>query len=165
MGYDVTFERQKISALFDLKGKADGMADWAGAHLPAFPEQPNTFTDKDGMTLCFIGRDHWILRADIDREKALLGTLKPEDAPPELSIVRVSDTMTFFRVIGPDAAQIMAIASPLDLHPSVFLDHAITFTEVFHLKALVRRVDGGFEFAIEQSFANLVEDYLSRATA
>ncbi|UWQ90335.1 sarcosine oxidase subunit gamma [Rhodobacteraceae bacterium M382] len=165
MGYDVTFQRQKISALFDLKGKAEGVADWAGAHLPAFPEQPNTFTDKGGMALCYIGRDHWILRAEIGSEEALLEALKPEDAPPDLSIVRVSDTMTFFQVTGPDAAQIMAIASPLDLHPAVFSDHAVTFTEVFHLKALVRRIEDGFEFAIEQSFANLVEDYLSRATA
>ncbi len=163
MGYDVNLERLEISALFDLKGQPGALAEWAGDHLPPFPKRPNSLTEKNGNTLAYIGRDHWILRADIEQEEALIAALKPESAPPDISIVRISDTLTFFQVTGPDADQIMAIACPLDLHPSVFSKDAVTYSEVFSLKALVQRIDGGFEFAVEQSFGNMVDDYLDRA--
>lgn len=165
MGYDVNINRLEISALFDLKGRAEALADWAGDHLPDFPERANSQTHKDGASLAFIGRDHWILRADIDQEDTLAAALRLDDVPSDLSIVRVSDTLTFFRITGPDADQIMAIACPLDLHQSVFDPSSVTFSEVFNLKALVQRIDGGFEFAVEQSFGNLIADYLGRAAA
>lgn len=79
--------------------------------------------------------------------------------------MRVSDTLTFFDITGPDAGEIMSIACPLDLHHTVFGDLDVTFTEVFGLKALLLRAIGGFEFAVEQSFGDMIADYLARATA
>ncbi|MCV2866352.1 sarcosine oxidase subunit gamma [Defluviimonas sp. WL0075] len=157
--------RQEISALFDLKGDPDALRQWAGRILPAFPDAPNRKSVSDRDSLYHIGRNHWILRAEIEREEPLSAALKPDAAPADISIVRISDTLTFFDVTGPDAAQIMAIACPLDLHPATFGDTAVTFTEVFGLKALLCRVADGFEFAVEQSFGNMVSDYLARATA
>jgi sarcosine oxidase subunit gamma len=165
MGYDVNIRRQGLSALFDLKGAADQITAWAGTHLPPLPGAPNSRSEKDGMQLFFIGPDHWILRAPIAQEDALAGALKPETCPADISIVRVSDTLTFFDLTGPDAAEVMAVACPLDLHPSVFGADSVTYTETFGLKALVQRVEGGFEFAVEQSFGNMVTDFLNRAVA
>jgi sarcosine oxidase subunit gamma len=106
-----------------------------------------------------------LLRADIACEDALTTGLRPADAPPDISIVRVSDTLTFFRITGPDAAQVMSIGCPLDLHPDVFLGDAVSYTEFFGLKALVMRCDDGFDCAVEQSFSDMIADYLERATA
>lgn len=163
MSYDVTFQRCGMSALFDLKGAADAVRGWVGDALPNFPDRPNHRTEKDGKELYFIGRDRWLARAPLDEEKALGARLKPTDCPADISIVRVSDTLTFFRVTGPDANQIMAIACPMDLHDSVFDAKAVTYTEVFNLKALVMRCQDGFEFAVEQSFADMIDEYLSHA--
>ncbi|WP_166417169.1 aminomethyltransferase family protein [Cochlodiniinecator piscidefendens] len=165
MGYNVTINRQGLSALFDLKGKKGAMSDHAGGILPVFPDQHNTYTQSAGSTLFHIGRNHWILRGDISAEDTLISTLKPDQAPSDVSIVQVSDTLTFFSVVGADAAQVMSIACPLDLHSSVFGADAVTYTEVFGLKALVLRQEGGFEFAVEQSFGDLIQDYLDRAIA
>lgn len=165
MNYDVTFQRCGLTALFDLKGAADAVGAWVGDALPGFPDRPNHRTERDGADLFFVGCDHWIARAPLEQEEALEARLKPTGCPADISIVRVSDTTTFFRVTGPDAKEIMAIACPLDLHDSVFGAKAVTFTEVFGLKALVMRCQDGFEFAVEQSFADMVEEYVARAMA
>jgi len=165
MGYDVSINRQGVSAIFDIKGSRDAVSKWVGAGLPAFPATPNTHTQQDARTLMYIGPNHWLLRSVIEDEPALDGLLRPDQAPADISIVRVSDTLTFFSINGPDAGDIMAIASPLDTDQSVFARNAATYSEAFGVKALVLRKSDGFELAVEQSFGNMIADYLSRATA
>ena len=164
MPYDATIERLPIFALFDLKGPQDALRDWAPG-LPDVPDAPNTLTRAEGRALCHIGRNRWLLRAPLDQEEALLAALRPAEAPPDISIVRVSDTLTFFRIEGPEAARVLSIGCPLDLHVQVFGENAVSYTEVFGLKALVLRSDQGFDCAVEQSFGDMVADYLSRAMA
>jgi heterotetrameric sarcosine oxidase gamma subunit len=165
MRYDVTINRLGISALFDIRGRAEALVGWAGIHLPALPDAANSYTTRAGCTLALIGPDHWILRAGLEQETALAAALNPSGAPADVSIVVVSDTLTFFTITGPDAARIMAIICPLDLHSSVFSNAAITYCEVLGLKALVTRTAGGFEIAVEQSFGDFVADCLACATA
>lgn len=163
MRYDVTLQRCGLSAVFDLKGAADALRDWAGDMLPPLPDHPNTRTAEGEVELYHIGRDHWLARAPLAQEEMLEAQLKPGACPADISIVRVSDTLSFFRVTGPDAPQVMAIACPLDLHEIVFGADAVTYSELFGLKALVLRCEGGFECAVEQSFGDMVEDYLTRS--
>jgi heterotetrameric sarcosine oxidase gamma subunit len=163
MPYDVTFDRLETQALFDLKGPREALQAWAGDALPPFPEWPNSKTGAGDTALMFIGPAHWLLRADLSREETLNAALRPAAAPPEISIVRVSDTLAFFRIIGPDADATMAIACPLDLHHNRFDADAASFTEAFGLRALVTRCHGGFDLAVDQSFGPMVSDYLTRA--
>ncbi len=164
MSYDVQIARLGIDAVFDLKGTSDAMGAWIKDTLPAFPARPNTRTERDGVALYYIGRNHWLARAPLDAEERLEQSLKPAGCPADISIVRVSDTLTLFRVTGPDATEVMAIACPLDLHDTVFAQDAVTYSELFGLKALVMRCEGGFECAVDQSFGDMVGDYLTRAT-
>ncbi len=165
MRYDAVAIREGAGALFDLKGDVSAVSAWAAHALPTFPTVPNTQNTQNDDTLMFIGRNHWLLSAPIEREAELLRALKPHESPVDVSIVRISDTQTFFSVTGTDAVHIMAIASPLDIHDTVFPENGATFSEVFGLKALILRQEGGFLFAVEQSFGNMVEDYLDRAMA
>lgn len=165
MSYYVKIARLSLNALFDLKGAPDAVQSWVGDALPKLSEQPNTQSEQEGVEIYHIGRNHWIARAPLEQEDALEAKLKPGDCPSDISIVRISDTLTFFRVTGPQAKDVMAIACPLDLHETVFGSDAVTFTELFGLKALIMRFEDGFEFAVEQSFGDMVADYLARATA
>lgn len=165
MPYDVTFTRLETQALFDLKGPRQALLGWAGDVLPVFPDRPNSKATDGRATLMFIGPDHWLLRADLSAEEALETALRPALAPPDLSIVTVSGTLAVFRLTGPDTPEVMAVACPLDLHESRFASDAASYTEAFGLKALVTRYAGGFDVAVEQSFAAMVTDYLSRVTA
>ena len=77
----------------------------------------------------------------------------------------VSDTLRFFHIDGSDALQIIAIACPLDTHPSVFPENGAGYTEIFGIKGLLVRSGDGFDIAVESSFADMIEDYLARANA
>ena len=164
MPYDAKIDRLAPFALFDLKGPQDALAAWAPI-LSDLPQSPNIFRRDGDAELCHIGPNRWILRAPLDQEDGLEASLRPTESPPEISIVRVSDTLTFFRITGPDAGQVLSIGCPLDIHEQVFGPHAITYTEFFGVKALVLRCDGGFDCAVEQSFGDMIADYLARAMA
>lgn len=165
MPYDVICERLDSKALYDLRGPRAALRAWAGDALPAFPDRPNSWTEAAGATLLFIGPDHWLLCADLATEEALDAVLRPAGAPPEISVVRVSDTLAWFRITGTQAAEVMAVACPMDLHESRFGPDGASFTEAFGLRALVTRCEGGFDLAIEQSYGPMVTDYLSCITA
>jgi len=164
MPYDAKINRMPPFALFDLKGPPADITAWATS-LPDFPKTPNTLTRDGDVALCFTGPNRWLLRAPLNRENDLNAALRPTDAPPKISIVRVSDTLTFFRITGPDAAEIISIGCPLDIHPNAFGPDAVSYTEFFGLKALVLRTEGGFDCAVEQSFGDMIDDYLSSAMA
>ena len=164
MTYDARIERLPIYALFDLKGPQKELNSWYEGKLD-FPERPNTLKRNNSTSLCHVGPNRWLLRDALENEAALTDALKPETAPAEISIVRVSDTQTFFRITGPDAAEIMSVGCPLDLHDAAFGPDAVSYTEFFGVKALVLRYEDGFECAVEQSYGNMIEDFLTRAMA
>ena len=165
MGYDVDIQPLEISAVIDLQGNADAIADWIGDALPRFPEQANTASEKNGLSLYWIGPDRWLLRADLERETELLELTRPADAPVDLSIVQISDTIQFFAITGNEAGEIISIASSIDHHPTVFPGNGVTYTDVFGIKGLlVRRVDG-FDIGVERSYGDMIEDFLARANA
>lgn len=163
MAYDVQITESPRAALFDLKGDAAALTAWAGSHLPPLPARPNSLTKAAAQTLCWIGPDHWILRADAAQEDALLAALRPGEAPAELSVVLISDTLVFFALTGPDADQVMAVATPLNFTRLAADD--VTLTEALGTKALLRRIPGGYEIAVDLSFAPMVQEYLHRIYA
>jgi sarcosine oxidase subunit gamma len=165
MGYDADILRIGARALFDLKGARNDLAKWTGDVLPAFPKQHNTMTTIHGIHLAHVGRDHWLVLADLEHEERLESSLNPTNAPVDISIVKISDTQCFFAITGADADQIVSIASPLDIHNRTFPENGATFTQAFGLKSLIIRQTGGYWLAVEQSFGDMMQDYLSRAMA
>ena len=165
MNYDVKIIREKISALFDLKGNSKDVQEYLKSFFKSFPKEPNTFVCENNWKLMSVGENHWILKAPIEDEENLISILKPEACPPSISIVLISDTLAFFSIIGPNASDIMSIATPLNITASEFLEENTTFSEVFGLKALISRVEHGFQFAVDRSFGDMVADYLNKTLA
>ena len=164
MGYAASFEKLPIGTLFDLKGPERLLGEWIGAGMvPEFPTAPNRLSRTNDMWVGHVGPRHWLLGAGLDREEALIAALRPHEALADVSIVRISDTMTSFRITGDDSPHVVAIGCPLDLHESVFPEDAISFSEFFGQKVLVRRCEGGFDVSVETSFGDMIEDYLTRA--
>ncbi len=165
MGYDAIITRLPLRALFDLKGKRDVLRNWCGDTLPPFPDHPNRLTEAHGRQLVHTGPGCWILMASLAVEQALTAALRPDEAPGDLSVVPISDMLTFFAVTGPEASDVMAVATPLDLHPRVFPPDGASWTEAFGIRALIRRIAGGYEMAVERSYADWFEEALVRTTA
>ena len=138
MVYEVKINRQEISALFDIKGNLQDVKELLAHFFQEIPEEANTSISKSGKTLMYIGKDNWVLRGPIEEEEELNSLLKSGAALSDVSVVLVSDTLTFFSVSGTGAKDIMAIASPLDFYETKFRENSVTFSEVFGLKALTR---------------------------
>jgi len=100
MVYEVKINRQKISALFDIKGSLLNVKELLASLFQKIPEEANTFISNNGKTLMYIGRDHWILRGPIEEEEELNTLLELGATLLNTSVVLVSDTLTFFSVSG-----------------------------------------------------------------
>ena len=165
MAYEVTITLLPLRAVFDLKGDEAALAAIGGDILPALPDQANHLVAGQECRVALIGPGHWLLLADLTVEDELTARLQPEKTTQDCSIVPISDALTFLAVTGPEAAEVMAVASPLDLHPSVFGPDRVTFTEAFGIKALVRRIEAGFEIGIDRSYADWFRTMLERTAA
>ena len=161
MSYRVAIQRMELVSLFDIQGGPEDVAGWAGEALPRFPQEANTRSRAGEIELYWIGRHRWMLRGPISQEHAITRSLRPEAAPPEVSIALVSDAYAFFEVSGPDAGQILSVATSLDF-PSL-PDNGACFTESFGQRALLVKRDQGYELAYDASYAAMMEDFLGRA--
>ena len=165
MTYNVKIHPRVLSALFDIKGSIGDVTAHLKEHIGSFPTEPNSYISQGDWKVFHVGLNHWILMAPINDEQKLLCSLKPDDAPASVSIVLISDTLTFFYLEGPDTFDIMSIACPLNLNNDTFTAESVTFSEMFGLKALIFRDGPGFQFAVDQSFGEMVFEYLNLTLA
>ncbi|MBX2885733.1 MAG: hypothetical protein KTR32_37600, partial [Granulosicoccus sp.] len=136
MGYDATIKRLDVSAIIDIQGEQSRIAEWAGNKLPPFPDVPNSASISNGLNLYWVGRMRWLLRADISREQELLSVLRPSEAPAEISVVQISDTLQFFSIRGPEAEDVISVVTPLDFHSTVFPQYGVSYTDICGRKGL-----------------------------
>lgn len=162
MTYDAGFSQRDLMALFDLKGSGADIADWCGDALPPLPSAPRTLTRDGDTELMWLAPEHWILRAPIGSETDLVARLRPDAAPLHVSVVRISDTLVFFALTGPDLDEALSVITSLDTHPGRFPADSATFTEALGIKALIIRTMRGMEIGVDRSFAPMVADYLTR---
>lgn len=150
-----------LCSVFDLRGRLDSLETWSDSILPEFPKVPNSYASDSNGELYWVGREHWLMRSSIELEESLCSSLRPGEAPTDVSVTLVSDADVFFEIEGDDAKALLAIASPLDIDamPRKFA----TFTEAFGQKALLIGREGSFEIAAENSYSPMIEDCLSRA--
>lgn len=165
MSYDVQISRVELCAVIELQGRQEAIASWVGADFPDFPTAPNTASTSKDISLYWIAPERWLLRTAIENEELLLSLTRADTAPLEISIVLVSDTLKYFQITGTDAEQVISIASSIDTDLSVFPENAVTYTEAFGIRALLLRSAGGFEIAVESSYADIFEAYLQRANS
>ena len=165
MTYDVKIQRKLVNALFDIKGSIRDVKSHLKEHINSFPVEPNSYISQGNWKILYVGPNHWILVAPIDEEQQLVSSLRPCDCPASISIVLISDTLTFFYIDGPDAFDIMSIASPLNLNIDDFTPETAAFSEIFGLKALIFRHGDGYQFAVDQSFGDMVSNYLDLTLA
>ena len=165
MTYKVKIQRKLLNALFDIKGSKRDVKSYLKECIKSLPVKPNSYIAQGNWKILYVGPNHWILLAPIDQEQQLVSSLRPHDCPASISIVLISDTLTFFHIDGPDAFDIISIASPINLNADAFTPETATFSEIFGLKALIFRHGDGFQFAVDQSFGDMVSNYLDLTLA
>jgi len=162
MGYQISIERQTLRAVFDIKGVENAVASRLSGLGLALPSEKNSISKANDITLCWIGKDHWLVLAPVEMETQLQTSLTPDDPALDCRVVLVSDVYAFFGITGPQANDIMAIASPLDTRLKTFPENGATFSELFGIRALILRQPNGFTVAVERSYADMIAAYFSK---
>ena len=158
MNYQVTITVADLHAMLDLKGDKAFLRTWPALAELTLPTTHNTSEMRASKCVYWIGKQHWLVRASLDQEQALCSIAKSAETIDEISAIMVSDVMSFYRIEGHDSDQVMSIASPLDVHSSVFPKNGVTYTEAFGIKALVVRCEGGYEIGVDRSYLNMIGD-------
>ncbi len=161
MAYQARLRILPLCTVIDIKGTLGDVTKrlhGLGLSSPAAGRASNTGT----LELLRPAPQHWLLLAPLVEEERLLQSLLEPPPAADTLVLAVSDQYQFFAVDGPDARQLMVIASPLDVDPSVFPADGATFSEAFGLKALLLRRSHGFDLAVERSYAHMVQAYFAR---
>jgi sarcosine oxidase subunit gamma len=156
MAYDLHISIPETRTIIELRGDRPNLP-----HLPAWPPRPNSRTTLGAQSLIWTGPESCLLIAPLADEAALEAALAPL-ANDATSITNLSDTLSFFTLTGADAGVAMAIACPLDLHPTVFAPDTTAFTDAFGTRALVLRESAAWVLATGPSFAPYVAQCLHR---
>ncbi|MGI9258202.1 MAG: sarcosine oxidase subunit gamma [Gammaproteobacteria bacterium] len=162
MIYDVSIETLDRYCVFDLKGTRTDMASRLAGLAITLPESANTLSRSGDIVSCWIGPTQWILLAPETTGHELVRKLQPNVSDAKTSVVEISDMLQFFAVHGRDADEVLSVCCPLDTHPTAFPKNAVTFTELSGTKALLLRDTDGFQFAVDRSYADFIDDILHR---
>ena len=161
--YQVSLLGPDRMAVFDIKGaQAEFSERFSRGVIPDWPPSFNSITQSADQTLAWIGNDHWLLIAPIEAEAKIAALIGAEKVTANHSMLIVSDAYEFYSIIGPDAHQILSMASTLDIHDSVFLKNAGCFTEFFDVKAFICRIEDGFRIAVDRSYSKFIHDCIAQ---
>ena len=126
MAYAVDIGREPLGSLHDIKGTAASVTKTLGSLGLSMPVTANTLSKNGDLDVLWIGPQRWLLRSLAGRD--LNASLAEFAGDPSASVVDVTDAYTTFAIAGAEANEVMAQASPLDVHPSAFPANGASFT-------------------------------------
>lgn len=159
--YDARVQLLPTPALIELHGEPDDLVPRL-AGLGLAEPAPLRGARADGRTLLRPTPTLWVLLGAPGEGPELTRHLGSPAPAPDTLIVDLSDGHVHFALTGPEAAELLAVACPLDVHPRVFADDGAAHTEALGLRALVLRRPDGFHLAFERSHGPMVADWFAR---
>lgn len=166
----VTLSRLPLRTVLNLRGDAadagflDAIRTATGLTLPT---TANTWTDSQGRRAVWLGPDEWLVIAPDDTASALEQAVRAARGDdPWLAVTDVSHTSTVFSLGGPAARQVLAKATPIDLHRRAFAANACAQTVLARTRALILLAEPDppvFEVWVRNSFARYTQDWLEDA--
>ncbi|MDX1654914.1 MAG: sarcosine oxidase subunit gamma family protein [Candidatus Competibacteraceae bacterium] len=125
-----------------------------GADLPV---APNTVAEGDGVVAYWLGPDEWLLATAPDGQGELERRLRGALEGQHTAVTDITGGQTVIVIQGSHGAELLAKATPLDIHPRVFGVGQCAQTRLAKAGGLIRPLEGGgFELVVRRSFA----DYL-----
>jgi sarcosine oxidase subunit gamma len=163
MGYDADVERCAPLCIIDIRGAAETVAELLATMRLAPPNGANVWAGSDETSVARVGPRRWMIIAPMDDETELVGNLS--DSGLDASVVPVSDAFAAFSISGPQAADVIAQASPLDIHPERFPENGASFTAFFGQAALLIRRAASLQCFVDASYEDYFADCFMRCHA
>ena len=138
----------------------DALGNVAGLSLP---RQPNTAADGKDHAILWLGPDEWLIIGPAESEAALSSALLA--ALPGVSIIDVTEGYATIRLGGTLVEDILAMGTPLDLHPRNLARGAATRTLFARTTIVLHKItdDPVFDIHVERSQANYLWIWLEAA--
>ncbi|MEO1197744.1 MAG: sarcosine oxidase subunit gamma family protein [Pseudomonadota bacterium] len=145
------------TARFTYRGSVETAGDTFGFTLPSDINEAQTDSDRTAIRL---GPDEWLLIAPDGSQAEIVAAFGKISAPH--SLVDISHRNTSIVVEGRRALDVMATASPLDLHETAFPIGMATRTILGKAEVILwRQVADRFHIEVWRSFADYLFKLLS----
>lgn len=125
--------------------------------------EPLTSSSLDGRHALRLGPDEWLLLASSESAADDLGTIARNGL---MSLVDISDRELTWELSGADAAQVLAMGSPLDLSDAAFPPGRATRTVYGHAEVVLWRpgTERTWQIRALRSFATYLTRHLALAS-
>ena len=165
MSYRVTLGAPEHASLINLRARGEGRVALATALGLELPAPSGVAAARDSRLVFGLGPDEWLLRTPLPDEDEWLARLEDALSSHLASAVLVSDAYRVLRVEGPDALDVLAQSTGVDLDPTAFPTGRATRAALAKVSAILHRVDDrpAFDLYVDSSLAAYVAKWLSAA--
>ena len=141
MGYQAEMSGPERPALIGVRVDAAGLRAVEQALGVILPEPAGLASGNRWVTVFGLGPDEWLIRTRPDEEEDWLAKLKAAAAGAFSAVVLVSDAYRVFTITGPEALDVLAQATGVDIHPSTFPTGRAMRAGFARISALIHRLD------------------------
>ena len=165
MGYRVEVGGPVRPVLISLRIGSEGLPAVERSLGVALPGPAGLASGNRAATVFGPGPDEWLVRVPPDEEEYWLERLEEAAAGSFSAVVLVSDAWRVFTVAGPDALDVLAQATGVDLHPAAFPTGRVVRSGFARITALIHRLDDrpAFDVYVDASHARYAERWLESA--
>ncbi|MCP4377116.1 MAG: sarcosine oxidase subunit gamma [bacterium] len=154
-------EEVQFLGYLNIRGKTTDMA-FVAAMLKVLgcepPSEANTVVDSGDYRIYWLGPDEWLVTTPTGQAAGLQSELQAALTGVFSSVVDNSSGLTMLRIIGDNAASLLARDCPLDLHPREFKPGQCAQTRLARAGMTIALLsdNSGFEIIIRRSFADYI---------
>lgn len=165
MGYQVEVSGPERPALISLRVGAAGMPAVERALGVRLPEPAGPVSGNGTVTVFGLGPDEWLVRVSPDDEEDWLARLEEITAGTFSAVVLVSDAWRVFTITGPESPEVLAQATGVELHSTVFPTGRAVRAAFARITALIHRLDArpSFDVYVDTSLARYAARWMDSA--
>lgn len=165
MGYRVDIGGPERPALISLRVGAERRQVVERAFGAALPHPSGLASRVGTVTVFGLGPDEWLVRVAPDEEEGWLARLEEITAGTFSAVVLVSDAWRVFTITGPESPEVLAQATGVDLHSTVFPTGRAVRAAFARITALIHRLDArpSFDVYVDASLARYAARWLESA--
>ena len=128
----------------------------------ALPVAPNTVSEGEGVVVCWLGPNEWLVLCEADARQAWLDALRAPLADVHSAVTDLSGGQTLIALEGEHAPDVLAKGTTLDVHPRVFGTGQCARTLLAKSTAFIRVIEPAlaFEIVVRRSFADYMWQWL-----
>ena len=165
MSYRVEVGGPERRALIALRVGAEGSPAVERVLGLVLPRPGGPVSANASVTAFGLGPDEWLIRTAPDDEEDWLRALREAAAGTFSAVVLVSDAWSVFTVTGPNTLDVLAQATGVDVHPSVFPTGRATRAAFARTAALIHRRDDrpSFDIYVDAALARYAGRWIEAA--